>query len=121
MDDCLLGSSELTDFETLQLELKQLQRGGTTLHKWCMNLSPTTAQEEFPLDRNLEEIQVKTLGMIWNSVSDTFTYKANVSLNCSYTKRDVLSQIAHIYDPFGLLRLSVPKLKFLCNSSGCLN
>ncbi|GFQ84405.1 integrase catalytic domain-containing protein [Trichonephila clavata] len=38
-----------------------------TLHKWCTNLSPTTAQEEFLLDRNSEEIQVRTPGMIWNS------------------------------------------------------
>ncbi|GFY08661.1 uncharacterized protein TNCV_810941 [Trichonephila clavipes] len=69
MDDCLSGS-ELMEFKTLQLELKQLfQRGGMTLRKWCTNLSPTTAQEEFPLDRNSEEIQVKPLGMIWNSVS----------------------------------------------------
>ncbi|GFR03700.1 integrase catalytic domain-containing protein [Trichonephila clavata] len=43
------------------MELKQLlQRGGMTLHKWCTNLSPTNAKE-FPLDRNSEEIQVKTL------------------------------------------------------------
>ncbi|GBL79859.1 hypothetical protein AVEN_28925-1 [Araneus ventricosus] len=41
--------------------------------------------------------------MIWNSVSDTFTYKANVNINHSYTKRDVLSQTARIYDPVGLL------------------
>ncbi|GFR12624.1 uncharacterized protein TNCT_198051 [Trichonephila clavata] len=51
------------------MELKQLlQRGGMTLHKWCTNLSPTNAKE-FPLDRNSEEIQVKTLGMIWNSAT----------------------------------------------------
>ncbi|GFR12747.1 receptor-type guanylate cyclase Gyc76C [Trichonephila clavata] len=51
------------------MELKQpLQRGGMTLHKWCTNLSPANAKE-FPLDRNSEEIQVKTLGMIWNSIS----------------------------------------------------
>ncbi|GFY61968.1 uncharacterized protein TNIN_282571 [Trichonephila inaurata madagascariensis] len=106
MDDCLSGSSELTEFETLQLELKQLlQRGRMTLHKWSTNLSPTTEQEEFLLDRNSEEIQVKTLGMIWNNIRDTFTYKANVSLNRNYTKRDVLSQIVRIYDPFGLLGL----------------
>ncbi|GFR33888.1 integrase catalytic domain-containing protein [Trichonephila clavata] len=58
------------EFETLQLELKQLlQRGGMTLHKWYTDLSPTTVQEEFPLVRYSEEIQVKTLGMIWNSIS----------------------------------------------------
>ncbi|GBN05659.1 hypothetical protein AVEN_2966-1 [Araneus ventricosus] len=81
-----------------------------TLQKWWSSYSPTTAQE-FPLDRNSEEIQVKTLGMIWNSVSDTFTYKANVNINHSYTKRDVLSQIARIYDPVGLLGPAISKAK----------
>ncbi|GBM44345.1 hypothetical protein AVEN_20382-1 [Araneus ventricosus] len=34
MDDCLSGSSEFTEFETIQSELRQLlQRGGMTLHK----------------------------------------------------------------------------------------
>ncbi|GBO08618.1 hypothetical protein AVEN_259035-1 [Araneus ventricosus] len=52
MDDCLSGSSEFTEFETIQSELRQLlQRGGMTLHKWCSSYSPTTAQE-FPLERN---------------------------------------------------------------------
>ncbi|GBM94893.1 hypothetical protein AVEN_14200-1 [Araneus ventricosus] len=77
------------------------------LRKWCSSYSPTTAQE-FSLDRNSEEIQVKTLGMIWNSVSDTFSYKV---INHSYTKRDVLSQIARIYDPVGLLGPVISKDK----------
>ncbi|GBL91112.1 hypothetical protein AVEN_184477-1 [Araneus ventricosus] len=51
--------------------------------------------------------------MIWNSVSDTFTYKANVNINHSYTKRDVLSQIARIYDPVGLLGPVISKAKIL--------
>ncbi|GBN79849.1 hypothetical protein AVEN_126520-1 [Araneus ventricosus] len=111
MDDCLSGSSKFTEYETIQSELRQLlQRGGMTLHKWCSSYSPTTAQE-FPLDRNSEEIQVKTLGMIWNSVSDTFTHKANVNINHSYTKRDVLSQIVRIYDPVGLLGPVISKAK----------
>ncbi|GFQ97003.1 uncharacterized protein TNCT_627961 [Trichonephila clavata] len=112
MDDFLSGASKLTEFETHQWELKKLlQRGGMTLHKWCTNLSPNTAQEEFPLDRNSKEIEVKTLDMIWNSVSDIFTYKANVSNNRSYTKLDVLSQIARIYDPVGLLGPVISKVK----------
>ncbi|GFR24892.1 integrase catalytic domain-containing protein [Trichonephila clavata] len=82
-----------------------------TLHEWCTNLSSTTTQKEFSLDRNSEEIQVKTLEMLWNSVSDTFIYKANISLNRSSTKRDVLSQIVHIYDPFGLLGPVISKAK----------
>ncbi|GBM56961.1 hypothetical protein AVEN_224873-1 [Araneus ventricosus] len=49
--------------------------------------------------------------MIWNNVSDTFTYKANVNNNRSYTKRYVLSQIARIYDPVRLLGPVISKAK----------
>ncbi|XP_035213149.1 uncharacterized protein LOC118187078, partial [Stegodyphus dumicola] len=76
MDDCLSDSSDINELEKLMLELKQLlQKGGMTLHKRCSNKATTTELEEFTLDRNSEEIIVKTLGMFWNSLSDSFTYK----------------------------------------------
>ncbi|GFS38910.1 integrase catalytic domain-containing protein [Trichonephila inaurata madagascariensis] len=49
--------------------------------------------------------------MIWNSVSDTFIYKDNVSLNHSCTKLNVLSQIARIYDTFVLIGPVISKAK----------
>ncbi|GFQ73985.1 integrase catalytic domain-containing protein [Trichonephila clavata] len=74
------------------------------LHKWCTNVPQFNEQDIFPFDRNSEQINtVKTLGLLWNSVSDTFTYKVSVSKTPRFTKRDVLSQIARIYDPLGLL------------------
>ncbi|GFV03871.1 DUF1758 domain-containing protein [Trichonephila clavipes] len=42
-------------------EEKNFQRGGMTLHKWYTNLSPTTAQEEFPLT----EIPKKSRLRLW--------------------------------------------------------
>ncbi|GFX39959.1 integrase catalytic domain-containing protein [Trichonephila clavipes] len=104
-DDCLSGASELSEFEKLKSELTQLlQRGGMTLHKWCSNKAPSTEFREFSLDRSSEEVMVKTLGMLWDSSGDSFTYKITTSIDCNYTKRDALSQIARIYDPLGLLR-----------------
>ncbi|GFW18305.1 integrase catalytic domain-containing protein [Trichonephila clavipes] len=104
MDDCLSGASELSEFEKLKSELTQLlQRGGMTLHKWCSNKAPSTELREFSLNRSSEEVMVKTLCMLWDSSGDSFTYKVTTSTDCKYTKRDVLSQIARIYDPLGLL------------------
>ncbi|XP_054709666.1 uncharacterized protein LOC129219330 [Uloborus diversus] len=112
MDDCLFGSSNLKECLNLQLELTQLlQRGGMNLHKWCSNEGSTTELQEFPLDRNSEEIVVKKLGMLWNSSSDSFMYKVSNNPNRNFTKRDVLSEIARIYDPLGLLGPVISKAK----------
>ncbi|GFT17767.1 integrase catalytic domain-containing protein [Trichonephila clavipes] len=72
-----------------------------TLHKWCSNKAPSTELREFSLDRSSEEVMVKTLGMLWESSGDSFTYKVTTSTDCNYTKRGVLSQTARIYDPLG--------------------
>ncbi|GFW32946.1 integrase catalytic domain-containing protein [Trichonephila clavipes] len=81
------------------------------LHKWCSNKAPSTELQEFSLDRSSEEVMVKTLGMLWDSSGDYFTYKVTTSTDCNYTKRDVLSQIARIYDPLGLLGPVIAKAK----------
>ncbi|GFQ77683.1 integrase catalytic domain-containing protein [Trichonephila clavata] len=82
------------------------------LHKWCTNVPQFNEQGIFPFDRNSEQINtVKTLGLLWNSFSDTFTYKVSVRKTLRFTKRDVLSQIARIYDPLGLLGPVISKAK----------
>ncbi|GFU07129.1 integrase catalytic domain-containing protein [Nephila pilipes] len=99
MDDCLSGSSDLNEFQTPKTELSQLlQKGGMYLHKWCCSRTPTREPQTIPLDKNSEEVTVKTLGMLRRSSTDTFSYKVTVSINSSFMKRDVLSDIAHIYD-----------------------
>ncbi|GFT35093.1 integrase catalytic domain-containing protein [Trichonephila clavipes] len=51
----------------------------------------------------LEECRAKTLGMVWNSKSDTLNFKVSVKEKTIYTKREVLSTISKLYDPFGLI------------------
>ena len=81
------------------------------LHKLCSYKNQASELQEFSLDRNSEEITVKTLGMLWNSLSDTFTYKVSINSNSNFTKRNVLSQIARIYDPLRLLSPVISKAK----------
>ena len=52
-----------------------------------------------PPDLFKEEMTIKTLGLHWKPYSDSFAYQfldKNVSSN---TKRNILSQIASIFDP----------------------
>ncbi|GFS41396.1 uncharacterized protein NPIL_161691 [Nephila pilipes] len=86
MDNCLSGSSDLNEFETLKTELSELlQKGGMHLHKWCCSRTPTREPQTFPLDKNSEEVTIKILGMLWGSSTDAFSYKVTVNTNSSFT------------------------------------
>ncbi|GFV83488.1 integrase catalytic domain-containing protein [Trichonephila clavipes] len=72
------------------------------LHKLCANyekLSPGPEQ-----NYNFTTLtETKTLGVSWKPNLVCFLIKVKVSLDSSYTKRDVLSTIAKILDPVGLM------------------
>lgn len=111
MDDCLSGSSDPQEFQTLKFQLSQLiQKGGMTLHKWQSNLGDTR-DSIFPFDRNSDDITVKTLGLEWNSSHDVFAYTVSFNTTSTITKREILSQISRIFDPLGLLGPVITKAK----------
>ncbi|GFT73160.1 integrase_H2C2 domain-containing protein [Trichonephila clavipes] len=55
--------------------------------------------------------EIKVLGVYWNPKHDCFSFRVKIDLHELNTKRDVLSTIARIYDPLGLLGLVVAKAK----------
>ncbi|XP_071044156.1 uncharacterized protein [Parasteatoda tepidariorum] len=112
MDECLTGTSNLNECIKLQQDLTELvKRGGMKLHKWCTSFdSQDTELGDFSFDRD-SNATVKTLGMLWNNKRDTFLYKVAVTEKSDVTKRDVLSQIARLYDPLGLLGSVISKAK----------
>ncbi|GFY75616.1 uncharacterized protein TNIN_374891 [Trichonephila inaurata madagascariensis] len=87
------------------------------LHKWCFSHS-TNDFPDLHFDQSSEESITKTLGVLWNSSSDTFCFKVSPTINHILTKRDVLSQIARIFDPLDLLGLVISKVKFSCSNYG---
>lgn len=114
MDDCLTGSSDISEAIEIQQQLiKLLARGGMCLHKWCSNIPELQIGEckVYPFGQSLEELNVKTLGMQWNNINDTFSFKVAVKSGSTITKRSVLSEIARIYDPLGLLGPVITKAK----------
>ncbi|GFW36385.1 integrase catalytic domain-containing protein [Trichonephila clavipes] len=80
------------------------------LHKLCANhekLSPDPEQ-----NYNFATLtEMKTLGVSWKPNLDCFLIKVKVCLDSSYTKRDVLSTIAKIFDPVGLMAPVISKAK----------
>ncbi|GFY26302.1 integrase catalytic domain-containing protein [Trichonephila clavipes] len=55
--------------------------------------------------------EIKVLGVYWNPKHDCFSFRVKIDLHELNTKRDVLSTIARIYDPLGLLGPVVAKAK----------
>ncbi|GBM55270.1 hypothetical protein AVEN_272341-1 [Araneus ventricosus] len=111
MDDVLSGANTLEAAKTLQHHLIDiLKTAQMSLHKWCGNTSeliPTTEKEyEFS-----SADEIKTLGIAWKAGTDCFTFKVKVEQNVHPTKRSVLSIIAKLFDPLGLLGPVITKAK----------
>ncbi|XP_076384377.1 uncharacterized protein LOC143262794 [Megalopta genalis] len=93
VDDLLTGASTFNEAINLRNELIDLAgNGGFQLH-----LSQTK----------------KTLGVFWNPSSDSVTYAVNSFSETRLTKRLVLSQIAQLFDPLGLLGPVIIRAKII--------
>lgn len=68
------------------------------------------ASESTPVDLQMET-NTKTLGMTWNPKSDTFKFVTS-ELNDTHTKRNILSDIAKLFDPLGLVGPVVVTAKY---------
>ncbi|GFV84299.1 uncharacterized protein TNCV_1591581 [Trichonephila clavipes] len=111
MDDVLCGAATLEEAIVLRQQLKGiLKSAGMELHKLCANhekLSPDPEQ-----NYNFATLtETKTLGVSWKPNLDCFLIKVKVCLDSSYTKTDVLSTIAKIFDPVGLMAPVISKAK----------
>jgi hypothetical protein len=109
VDDLLTGGQTKEQVLTIQYQVDQaLKSAGVNLRKWCSNepdiLKQIGANTELDvIDIGREEC-IKTLGLRWNPRLDSFQYSVNVDISKKrITKRSILSTIASIYDPLGLI------------------
>ena len=109
VDDLLTGADSLEEILTIRNEvIGILNCGGFNIRKWASN-------HEHALDRlNKEAVNLdlfhndssvlKPLGVVWNARSDKLLYAVNPAYGSDkITKRYILSEIAKIFDPLGLL------------------
>ncbi|GFW11417.1 integrase catalytic domain-containing protein [Trichonephila clavipes] len=102
MDGILSGSESIEEVIELQHQLTEMfKTAGMHLHKWCGNFPEITSNlQEYAF---LESEETKALGIIWNPKLDCFLFRIEQQRSTSFTKRMVLSTIARIFDPLGLL------------------
>ncbi|GFU32829.1 integrase catalytic domain-containing protein [Trichonephila clavipes] len=111
IDDVLTGAETLLEAKELKNQLINIfAKGGMVLHKWCGNNTELIeVSENYDFSDSSE---IKVLGVYWNPKHDCFSFRVKIDLHELNTKRDVLSTIARIYDPLGLLGPVVAKAKF---------
>nr|XP_041630604.1 uncharacterized protein LOC121502051 [Drosophila kikkawai] len=123
------GQGDISDFELQTVtfgvnSIRELQAAldsaGFPLRKWTSNeralLKALPKEHLLSTDfLDLEEVSTtKTLGVRWNATTDEFYFvPTEVTIQANYSKRDVLSQIAKLFDPAGWLSPFVVQAKIL--------
>ena len=115
--DTVMQAQKLTgDFD------KVLESGGFGVKGWTSNKVLTKAEDQ---ERGLKvfqkEVEEKVLGVVWNYVTDEFSFKVkldllrmtdrSIHLGVKMTKRTLLSQVARFYDPIGFAAAFVIRAK----------
>ncbi|XP_015122818.1 uncharacterized protein LOC107045171 [Diachasma alloeum] len=109
VDDLLCGFNSIREAKQAREEITQLlARGGLNIKHWASNdprllrgLPPDSIHQKLQLN---DGSTLKTLGVYWDSQSDSISYTVQpVPVVERVTKRIVMSEIAKIYDPLGLL------------------
>ncbi|CAC5424074.1 unnamed protein product [Mytilus coruscus] len=111
MDDSM--DSVLNDQQGIELynQLSQLwEKAGMYARKWLSNSKAVLQcilEEDRASQVDLDEgylPSVKTLGVIWQADNDIFTFKANPPADdFKFTKRNILSKVATLFDPLGFI------------------
>lgn len=91
---------------------------GFSLRKWISNergiLEETSENSRKEISHFICDDKVtKTLGLLWNSESDTFHYTVNNKKQDCVSKRIILLTVNQIYDPLGLIDPVVIKAKII--------
>ncbi|XP_055590993.1 uncharacterized protein LOC129743074 [Uranotaenia lowii] len=120
MDDVITGVNILEEAIELRKQLEQItESGGFRLRKFACNRSEVL--QGIPEDNlaipgfvDLDpDPSVKTLGLTWLPGPDTFMFQFNLPKieDLKLTKRNVLSVIAMLFDPLGLLGATITMAK----------
>lgn len=117
VDDLLTGCDDLDEAKFIRSQVtNELASACMPLRKWKSNepqLVSDTISDSFDLNIGSNEPD-KLLGLGWYVNSDELGFPLKLSEpSAGYTKRDLLSAIARIFDPLGLLCPVVVSMKIL--------
>ena len=109
VDNLLSGADNLKDAQTLCNEINLLlKKGQLNMRQWASNDQRALSYvDKNKIDENYyfdDDCTLKTLGLFWKTKNDTFVFTIkSISCGNKLTKRIILSEIAKIFDPLGLL------------------
>ncbi|XP_031340893.1 uncharacterized protein LOC116169002 [Photinus pyralis] len=119
VDDLLTGADDLFEAQVLASKVSHaLREGCFPIRKWISNDPRVLAHlPEEDIHPGLLELgshdHTITLGLIWNFQTDSFTFTISPAPISKITKRTILSQIAQMFDPLGLLSPCTVSAKIL--------
>ncbi|XP_062556900.1 uncharacterized protein LOC134221729 [Armigeres subalbatus] len=111
VDDLLTGEDNLASAVEKRRQIStMLESAGFSLKKWASNV-PEALADVSPEDRAIKPVHelqddqsVTTLGLVWDTKNDILRFNVDLPLPASVlTKRKVISYIAKIFDPLGLV------------------
>lgn len=129
MDDLMLGCSNTSEALEAYRQLTQLlKRGGFELQKWSsnhdevLNIIAERKSQHHGFEIKFDQI-IKILGLSWDRHDDKFKFTVSLpDIPSQITKRNILSDVARLFDPFGwlaptiiLAKILIQKL-WLCNA-----
>ncbi|CAK9800717.1 hypothetical protein ANTPLA_LOCUS7241 [Anthophora plagiata] len=115
VDDLLTGLDTISELKETQKNLSTiLHNAGLQLRKWTTNCPNAEKPSTEVLDKQLSaENESKILGLYWSSVRDELYFRVTSPLQNRITKRIILSEIAQIFDPLGLIGPAITRAKLI--------
>ncbi len=120
VDDIITGASSVNEATELAENIYQIiQMADMETRKWTSNI-PEVLQK-IPLKLRSSDYETKILGILWNSITNKITIPITTGLKEEtghQTMRKVVSNVAKVFDPLGLLSPWVLKGKLIIRSYG---
>ncbi|XP_011883842.1 PREDICTED: uncharacterized protein LOC105570992 [Vollenhovia emeryi] len=120
VDDIFGGGDFISEAQEIAKQTNQLcMAGGFPLHKWVSNNPdvlqsiPTNKQDGSSSFQIEDHTMTNALGLCWKPLTDTFHFTMELTSTSLITKRSVLSSIAKLFDPLGLVSPVIIKAKIL--------
>ena len=119
VDDFFYGADSLDEVIKMRDDIiKLLRRGGFNIRKWASNHShalDSIVHKDLDLTESDDPgNERKALGVSWNAISDELVYSVHsIDNTAKIIKRTIVSVIARIFDPLGLLGPVILTLKII--------
>ncbi|XP_057339388.1 uncharacterized protein LOC130676895 [Microplitis mediator] len=118
VDDISGGAETLEQLMNIATRLNDMCLSACLpLDKWKSNhpqfSPPSTSTQQMQPVYTFEDLTSKILGITWHPHEDIFSFQGNISFRPAITKRSILSEVAQLFDPVGLISPVIIRAKIL--------